>query len=88
MCIYKKQGLRGRFFKEVEMNAQRATMSIAGIFILISLGLAQAFGQIDLSSVSWLWFTVFVGLNLFQSGLTGFCPLTRILVKAGLKPAV
>lgn len=70
------------------MNAQRATMSIAGLFILVSLGLAHSFGQIDLSSVSWLWFTVFVGLNLFQSGLTGFCPLTRILVKVGLRPAV
>lgn len=69
------------------MNAQRATMSIAGLFILASLGLAHANGQIDLSRVSWLWFTVFVGLNLFQSGLSGFCPLTRILVKLGLRPA-
>ncbi|MCK0171297.1 DUF2892 domain-containing protein [Aliiroseovarius sp. S1123] len=69
------------------MNAQRATMSIAGLFVLISLGLAQANGQIDITSVSWLWFTAFVGLNLFQAGLTGFCPLTRILVKLGLRPA-
>ncbi|MGQ3891162.1 YgaP family membrane protein [Legionella sp. CNM-4043-24] len=28
-----------------------------------------------------LWFTVFVGLNLFQSGFTGFCPLELILKK-------
>nr|WP_298561659.1 DUF2892 domain-containing protein [uncultured Aliiroseovarius sp.] len=69
------------------MNAQRATMSIAGLFVLISLGLAQANGQIDITSVSWLWFTAFVGLNLFQAGLTGFCPLTKILVKLGLRPA-
>ena len=69
------------------MNAQRATMSIAGLFVLISLGLAQANGQIDITSVSWLWFTAFVGLNLFQAGLTGFCPLTIILVKLGLRPA-
>jgi hypothetical protein len=69
------------------MNAQRATMSIAGLFVLISLGLAQANGQIDITSVSWLWFTAFVGLNLFQAGLTGFCPLTKILVKFGLRPA-
>ena len=62
-------------------------MSIAGLFVLISLGLAQANGQIDITSVSWLWFTAFVGLNLFQAGLTGFCPLTKILVKFGLRPA-
>lgn len=69
------------------MNAQRATMSIAGLFVLISLGLAHANGQIDITSVSWLWFTAFVGLNLFQAGLTGFCPLTIILTKLGLRPA-
>ncbi|WP_240686551.1 YgaP family membrane protein [Aliiroseovarius marinus] len=62
-------------------------MSIAGLFVLISLGLAHANGQIDITSVSWLWFTAFVGLNLFQAGLTGFCPLTKILVKLGLRPA-
>ncbi len=69
------------------MNAQRATMSLAGLFILLSLLLAQLNGQINLGQVSWLWFTVFVGLNLLQSGLTGFCPLTRILTRLGLRPA-
>lgn len=69
------------------MNAQRATMSIAGLFILISLGLAHLSGQVILSQVSWLWFTLFVGANLFQSGLSGFCPLTRILVRLGLRAA-
>lgn len=69
------------------MNAQRATMSFAGFFILVSLALAHFLGQIDITKVSWLWFTTFVGLNLFQAGLTGFCPLTRILVRLGVKPA-
>ncbi|KPN64380.1 Protein of unknown function [Aliiroseovarius crassostreae] len=69
------------------MNAQRATMSIAGLFILISLGLAHLSGQVNLGQVSWLWFTLFVGGNLFQSGLSGFCPLTRILVRLGLRAA-
>lgn len=69
------------------MNAQRATMSIAGLFVLISLGLAHMSGQINLGQMSWLWFTVFVGANLFQSGLSGFCPLTRILVRLGLRAA-
>ena len=67
------------------MNAQRLTMSIAGLFILISLALGQYYGQIDLMKMSWLWFITFVGLNLFQSGLTGFCPLTKILRAVGAR---
>jgi hypothetical protein len=32
-----------------------------------------------------LWFTLFVGLNLFQSAVTGWCPMMAILRKAGVK---
>ena len=32
----------------------------------------------------WLLFTAFVGFNLIQSSLTGFCPLERILGRFGL----
>ncbi len=67
------------------MTAQGLTMTLAGLFILISLGLAHAFGQANLAQPSWLWFTTFVGLNLFQAGITGFCPLTKILKKLGFK---
>jgi len=67
------------------MNAQRATMSIAGAFILVSLGLGHFYGQFDLTSFGWLWFIIFVGANLFQSGISGFCPLTRILKAAGVQ---
>ena len=67
------------------MNAQRAAMSIAGAFVLISLALAHFSGQIDLARFGWLWFTVFVGANLFQSGISGFCPLTRILNRLGAR---
>ena len=65
------------------MSAQRMTMSFAGLFILLSLALAHYNGQIDITQMSWLWFTTFVGLNLFQSGITGFCPLTKILKAVG-----
>ena len=65
------------------MNAQRMTMSIAGLFIMLSLALAHLYGSIDIMQMSWLWFTAFVGFNLFQSGITGFCPLTKILKAAG-----
>ncbi|MCP4074161.1 MAG: DUF2892 domain-containing protein [Hyphomicrobiales bacterium] len=65
------------------MNAQRWTMNLAGLFIIISLALAHLSGQINMGNISWLWFTAFVGLNLFQAGLTGFCPLTKILRAVG-----
>lgn len=53
---------------------------VAGLFILASLALSQ------LHSPYWLWFTAFVGANLFQSSFTGFCPMASILGKLGVKP--
>jgi hypothetical protein len=50
----------------------------AGTFILISLLLAHYHNPY------WLWFTAFVGFNLFQSSFTNFCPLEIILKKAGV----
>ena len=32
-----------------------------------------------------LWFTLFVGLNLFQSSFSGWCPMMAILRKAGVR---
>lgn len=69
------------------MTINRVVRIIAGFFILLSLGLAHLQGQVDLGHVSWLWFTAFVGLNLFQSGFTNFCPMDRILARLGLKHA-
>lgn len=67
------------------MNAQRLTMTFAGLFILASLALAHFTGQFDLSKMSWLWFTAFVGANLTQAGLTGFCPMTKMFKLVGAK---
>ncbi len=67
------------------MSAQKLTMTLAGLFLLVSLALAHITGQINILKPSWLWFTAFVGVNLFQSGLTGFCPLTKMLKAAGAK---
>ncbi len=69
------------------MTINRAIRIIAGFFILLSLTLAHLNGQADLSRLSWLWFTAFVGLNLFQSGFTQFCPMDKILKRCGLKDA-
>lgn len=69
------------------MTTERIIRIMAGVMILLSLGLAQAFGQIDLSQISWLWFTAFIGLNMLQSGFTGFCPPEALLKKMGVKSA-
>ena len=57
----------------------------AGTVIMASLLGAHFTGQIDLSHMSWLWLTFFVGANLFQMGFTGFCPATKILYAIGIK---
>lgn len=62
------------------MTIDRIVFAVAGAFILISLALSQY------HSVNWLWFTAFVGANLFQSAFSGFCPMAIILKKLGAKP--
>ena len=62
------------------MTIDRYVMAFAGAFVLISLVLAH------FHSPYWLWFTAFVGANLFQSAFTGFCPMAMILKKLGVKP--
>ena len=53
---------------------------VAGVFILASVALGVW------ASPYWFFFTGFVGLNLFQYGFTGFCPMALILKKCGVKP--
>lgn len=50
----------------------------AGFFVLLSLALGYWV------SPYWYLFTAFVGLNLFQSAFTKWCPLMTILRKAGV----
>ena len=57
----------------------------AGIVIMGSLATAHFMGQVNLAEMSWLWFTFFVGANLFQMGFTGFCPATKVLYALGFK---
>ena len=57
----------------------RLLRGIAGFFILASLVLAYYVNR------NWLWFTAFVGLNLFQSAFTNWCPMMWILKKLGVK---
>jgi len=62
------------------MSIDRIVFAFAGFVILTSLVLSQY------HSVNWLWLTGFVGLNLFQSAFTRFCPLANILKMLGKKP--
>tara|TARA_R110002050_G_scaffold268863_1_gene411023 strand:- start:636 stop:824 length:189 start_codon:yes stop_codon:yes gene_type:complete len=54
-------------------------MAIAGTFIVISVLLAVYV------NINWLWFTGFVGINMFQSSFTNWCLMAKILKKLGVK---
>ena len=60
------------------MKMERYIRAIAGIFILVSLGLGYLY------SPYWHLFTAFVGLNLLQSAFTKWCLMENILTKLGV----
>jgi hypothetical protein len=66
------------------MTVNRIVRIVAGFFVLLSLALGVQ-GSPLFVSVNWLWFTAFVGANLFQSGFTTFCPLDIILKRMGVR---
>lgn len=57
------------------MTIERLLRAIAGAFVLASLVLAVWVNR------NWLWFTAFVGANLFQSAFTNWCPMIWFLRK-------
>lgn len=58
---------------------ERIIRAVAGIFVLASILLAI------FVDINWLGLAGFVGLNLFQSSITKFCPLEFFLTKAGVE---
>jgi Protein of unknown function (DUF2892) len=68
------------------MTTDRLVRLFAGAFVLVSLALGVEASPLFVSR-HFLWFTAFVGANLFQSSLTGFCPLESILARLGVKRA-
>ena len=64
------------------MSIDRIVLGFAGTMVLASVLLAV------FHSTYWLFFTAFVGANLLQSSITGFCPLVLILKKVGVKPGI
>lgn len=59
---------------------ERAIRIVAGTFVTISVILGY------FVSPYWLLFTLFVGLNMFQSAFTRWCLAERILAKLGIVP--
>lgn len=55
------------------MSVERALTAFAGLMILISLAITQWVHP------NFIWFTAFIGANLFQQSFTGFCPASMIL---------
>lgn len=65
--------------REKKMTAERVLMAFAGFMVLLSVVLSWYVHPY------WLWLTVFVGANLFQSAFTGFCPAMMVIKKLGFK---
>ncbi len=64
------------------MTIDRAVLAVAGLVVLVSLGLAQ------LHSPMWLILTAVVGVNLIQASFTGFCPAAVLFKRLGVKAGV
>ena len=63
------------------MNVERILRLVAGFFVMVSVALGYWVNP------NWFLFTAFVGLNLFQSAFTNWCPLITILKKLGVRSA-
>jgi hypothetical protein len=61
------------------MRVEPTLRGIAGIFVLASVALGVWVNP------WWFAFTAFVGLNLFQSAFTGWCPMMWLLRKTGMR---
>ncbi len=62
------------------MTTDRAVMFFAGVLTLLSAVLAW------LVSPWWLLLTAFIGANLLQASITGFCPAAMIFKALGTRP--
>lgn len=61
------------------MSLERMVAAFAGFMVLLSVALTQFVHP------NFFWFTVFIGVNLFQQSFTGFCPAAMVFKKLGIK---
>lgn len=66
--------------KSGAMTVDKAVLTFAGIMVLTSLALAEYVHH------AWLLLTLFVGVNLLQAGISGFCPAAILFRRLGLRP--
>jgi hypothetical protein len=64
------------------MSIERALFAFGGVMVMLSALLTY------FHSPHWVWFTLFIGFNCFQSSFTGFCPPKYVMRKMGLKSEV
>ncbi|EGR3352669.1 DUF2892 domain-containing protein [Vibrio parahaemolyticus] len=61
------------------MTLENAVRVFAGTMVLVSVILTV------LVHSNFIWFTVFIGVNLIQSAYTGICPAAYFLKKFGFR---
>jgi hypothetical protein len=61
------------------MDVNRYLRLAAGFFVMLSVGLGYYVHP------GFFFFTAFVGLNLFQSAFTDWCPMMTFLRKIGVR---
>jgi len=59
----------------IVMSLEKALNAFAGFMVLLSVVLTVNVHE------NFMWFTVFIGANLFQQSFTGFCPASIIMKK-------
>ncbi len=62
------------------MSLDRSVLAFAGFMVLLSVVLTVYVSPL------FVWFTVFISVNMLQSAFTGFCPAAMIFKKLGVKP--
>jgi hypothetical protein len=61
------------------MSLDKAVLRFAGVMVLLSVVLTAYVSPL------FVWFTVFIGLNLLQSSVTGFCPAAMVFRAMGVR---
>ncbi|WP_374428647.1 DUF2892 domain-containing protein [Tabrizicola sp.] len=61
------------------MSIDAAVLRFAGVMVLLSVVLTAYVSPL------FVWFTVFIGLNLLQSSFTGFCPAAMAFRAMGFR---
>jgi hypothetical protein len=64
------------------MTVERSLRLLGGGFVVASVALGIWV------NIHFLWFTLFVGLNLFQSAFTQWCPMVPLLRRTGMRHCV